>query len=214
MGVLSRVKSVGGNNRPIPSVASAATLALPDDSNVVYVSGSTTVTSLDAGNPRPGRHLTIIGATSASVTFTNTTGSTTAGQMDLGGESILVSAKDILRLVRDNNGVWQLIEFKLNNAVSQSLASAATVTVPSSSDIFVVTGSTDITSLSAQTTGKIRRVTFIGGSSCNVKFTNTNSPSTGQMYLQGTNRILLEQDVLVLILQTDGTWFIESTTIA
>lgn len=212
MGMLDRLKSLAGGHKTLATIASGTTTAVPESDGAFYVSGSATITSLTTPNYCRNRQVTFIGAASASVTFTHTVGSTTAGQMDLGAQSIVLSAKDVLVLFCNENGVWQLVSYKQNNAVSVSLASATTVTLPDHSDFFVVTGTATISTINATTTGKWRRVTFIGAASANVTFSNNNSPSSGQMYLRGTSRTILEDYVLVLLLNPDGTWTLQSST--
>lgn len=210
----ARVKTFLGGKQTLTTLASVATLNVPDDDNGYFISGSATITSLTVAPYLRNRQVTFIGAASASVTFTNTTDSTTAGQMDLGGENIVLSAKDIVTLFCDQNGVWQLVSIRYNNAVSTSVASATTTTVPAVGSFFVITGTATITTLTAATTGKIREVTFIGGASAAAIFTNTESPAAGQMYLRGGDIVLREQYVLTLVLQTDGSWYLKSTTSA
>lgn len=82
MGVIANLKEMGGaadnGLTPIPTIASAAALAIPDDGSVFYISGSTGVTSM-TGSLRPGRIITLIGAASASVAFTGATVTTIPG---------------------------------------------------------------------------------------------------------------------------------------
>jgi hypothetical protein len=107
--------------------------------------------------------------------------------------------------------IWGRLRSVAGGPTIRSLAGAATLYLPDESNVFLVTGSVTVTAL---TSGNWygRRVTLIGGSSAAVTFTNTNSPSSDQMFLQGANILLNEQDVLVLIRQNDGSWFLESTT--
>ena len=212
MGIWSRNKTIMGGHGPLKTVASATTTNVPDTVSAFYISGSATITSLVCTPSLRTRHVTVIGASGASVTFTNTTGSTTANQMDLGGANIVLSAKDVLRLICNENGVWQLAGITYNNAVTHSLASATTTTVPDSSNVFVVTGTATITTLTGTTNAGYRRVLFIGGASAGVVFTNTDSPATGQMWLGGANRLLREQQTIELVLQPTGEWFIVSST--
>lgn len=198
----------------MPTLTAAATLRLPDSSNEILLSGTNTVTSLLSGNTiLPGREVTFVGS-SGVTTFTNTTGTTTNGQMDLGGVNIAISAKDVLCLIQLSNGSWRVVSVRYNNATSNSLASATTTVVPDTGDFFVLTGTATITTLTGTTNSRGRIVTFVGGASCAATFTNTNSPSSGQMFLQGANVVLLEQDVLQLFLNSDGTWYLVNTTAA
>ena len=97
-----------------------------------------------------------------------------------------------------------------------TLASAATLNLPSDDNAFYISGSTTITSLlNADNVIRNRRVLFIGAASAAVTFTNTNTLTTaGEMYLQGSNLTLNEDDVLELLCKSDGTWIILNTTIS
>ena len=96
----------------------------------------------------------------------------------------------------------------------QTRASAATMYLPPDDNCFLVSGSTTITSLVTDTWVRNRRVMLIGAASAAVTFTNTNSPTANQMYLQGANLVLNEDDVLELFCKSDGSWIIVNTTIA
>ena len=96
---------------------------------------------------------------------------------------------------------------------TSTIASASSITLPPQGDKFVVTGSETITSITRTALRNfLQRITFVGGSSAAVTFTNTNSPELGQMFLQGSDVVLNEQDVIVLVPQIDGSWVLESTT--
>lgn len=93
-----------------------------------------------------------------------------------------------------------------------TLASAATLNLPSDDNAFYVSGTTTITSLlNADNVIRNRSVMFIGAASAVVTFTNTNSPTTaGEMYLHGANRTIQEDDVIELICKSDGTWILRN----
>jgi hypothetical protein len=210
MSFQGRLKSIAGGGT-IPTLTAASTLRIPDESTVYLLSGTATVTSLEATRSWPGQHLRLIG-TSGVTTLTNTTGTTTAGQMDLGGANIEIAAKDIVNLIRMNDGTWRLAEARANNAVSVEIASAATLTVPSTSDVFTLTGTETITSITVVDNDRYRELTFIGAASSGVTFTHTTSPSAGQMNLRGDNRYVGEDGVLVLIVKPDNTLLLKSFT--
>lgn len=212
MSFIARIKSLAGGGGTLATLASATTMTVTPNDNAFYVSGSATITSLKAAPSTRNREVVFIGAASAAAVFTHTSGTSTVDQMDLGNQSIVLSANDVLKLFCNENGVWKLVAYTRANSGTTTLASATSTTVPNTNDTFVVTGSATITTLTGTTVTKPRRVTFTGGTSAAVVFTNTNSPSSGQMYLQGASVTLLEQDVLVLILLADGSWLIESTT--
>ena len=87
----------------IPTIASAATLVIPDNVTNMYVSGSTTVTLLSS-TFLPGRVIVIYGT--GGVVLTNTDDTTTLGQMDLGGSNLTLAASDIAALMQRNDGSW------------------------------------------------------------------------------------------------------------
>jgi len=184
---------------------------VPEDTNRVELTGTDTVTSLQAASFTRGREVTFR-QTSGTTTFTNTAGTTTEHLMDLGGSNLALAAGDEVTFYLRPDGVWTVcVPPSRANAGTYSLASSSTVTVPDYSNTFVVTGTATISALTGTTTAGYRRVTFIGGSSAGVTFTHTDSPSTGQMYLAGANRTLREQQVLSLILQPDGWWFVDNS---
>lgn len=87
----------------------------------------------------------------------------------------------------------------------QTLVSATTTDVPDSSNVFLISGSATITSLTAATSTRGRIVYFI--STGTVVFTNTNGASTaGTMDLGGANITLSDTDVLCLYLRSNGAW--------
>lgn len=207
MSIPARAKSIVGGGTT-NTLACATTTAVPDNGNLLFLTGTATITSLTAGITTRNRIVWFEGS-SGTQTFTNTTGTTTAGQMDLGGANIVVSAKDVLVLILRNNGVWHLVEFRRNNTAAGSvstLVSATTLTIPDTANVFFVSGSTTVTalSLSVNTTG--RTIRLIGAANASVTFTNTDAPATnGQMYLRGGNRQLLESTILDLQIISDGT---------
>lgn len=91
-----------------------------------------------------------------------------------------------------------------------TLASAATWQLPGEIiGPFEITGSATVTSLTLPS-GIVqggRIVTFYGGASAAVVFTNTNDTTTaGQMDLGGANITIADQDVLMLMMKNNGTW--------
>lgn len=95
-----------------------------------------------------------------------------------------------------------------------TVASATTIILPENDNVFLVSGSTTITTITVAAPQRNRLVWFIGAASASVSFTNDNSPSTGEMYLQGADRVIQEDDVLCLYCKTDGTWLLVSSTAA
>lgn len=110
MSMWSRVKSMLGGNGELVTVASAATLNLEDKDSANYISGTTTITSLlvSCKAVRNRKH-TFIGASGATVTFTNTNTPTTVGQMYLHGANRVIQEDDVIELYLKNDGTWILL---------------------------------------------------------------------------------------------------------
>ncbi len=211
MTYVARVKTLLGGKGTLTTLASAATLNVPDDENAYYVSGTTTITSLTVAPHLRNRRVTFIGAASASVPFTNTTGSTTAGQMDFGGVTPTLSAGDVFVLFCNENGVWKPISLTFSNAVSQSVASATNMSIGSAADTFVVTGTTRVDTLVATDNDRYRCVVLIGGTGASVAFTNNNAADgDGEMNLRGIDRTLTQDRVMVLVQMPANYWILQS----
>lgn len=119
MGFWSRVKSVHGDpDLAGKTLAAATTLAVPDNLSVVPLTGTATVTSLTAGNYTRGRMVWFYQSDSGTTTFTNSPGTTTVGQMDLGaldaGNSV-VGPTDWLCLYLRTDGTWIRVMPVTNN---------------------------------------------------------------------------------------------------
>lgn len=105
-GFISRTKSASGTlTMPIPTIASATNMAIPDGTDLFYVSGTTAVATLVTAKV-PGRRLTIIGITTTGPAFTNNNDTTTEGQMDLGGSNRTIAPNDVLQLIQKDDGSW------------------------------------------------------------------------------------------------------------
>lgn len=109
MSMWSRLKSLAGGHGALRTLASAATLVIPDDDNAFYVSGTTTITSITVTVSTRNRLLTFIGAASAGVKFTNTNTLTTAGQIFLQGSDRTLNESDVLQLYCQNDGTLILV---------------------------------------------------------------------------------------------------------
>ena len=107
-GFWSRAKSFlgGGKTTTLPS---ATTLVIPDDTNTVFVSGSTTVTKVSVNVSSRNRRLTLIGAASASVLFTNNNTPSSDGQMYLAGANVLLQEDDVLELFVKDTGYITIV---------------------------------------------------------------------------------------------------------
>jgi hypothetical protein len=100
MGAIGNLKNLASPPQPLDA---AATLVLPAGHDSFVMSGTATVTDLQGG--RNGRVVLFRGL-SGTTTFTNTNGTTTRGQMDLGGSNVALAADDILVLVGRSDGSW------------------------------------------------------------------------------------------------------------
>lgn len=112
MSIPGRLKSgAGGDVYPVArnTIPSQAALVLLDWTNVMYVSGTKTVTSLSCPSSLRNRRITLIGAAGASVQFTNTDTLTTAGQMYLRGANRLMGEDTVLELFIKPDGTAILL---------------------------------------------------------------------------------------------------------
>lgn len=106
-GFISRVKSLFGAGSGIAkSVAAATTVYVPDGLAWINMTGTATITALQADVSSRGRLAYFYQSDSGATTFTNTDSTTTANQMDLGGSNITISATDVLVLYLRHDGVW------------------------------------------------------------------------------------------------------------
>jgi hypothetical protein len=105
MGFASRLKSMSGSS-PIRTVAAAAEISIPDDTNVITVTGTTAVTHMHTGSIEPGRRVRIYGGAS-SRDFVNASSTTIPFRFMLGSASeIGLAANDVLELVQLETGAW------------------------------------------------------------------------------------------------------------
>lgn len=117
MAFWSGVKQMfGGAQRGIETLASAATVNVPEEGSVFYMSGTTAITSLICPKTMRGRLVTFIGTSAVGNVFTNTDGTTTEGQMELGGSDLTLGPTSVLQLYcKLSDGSWQLVNYRLNN---------------------------------------------------------------------------------------------------
>ena len=114
-GFMSRVKNAFGANSAINNtVAAATTVYVPDGLSVVNLTGTATITSLQADIGSRGRLVHFIQSDTGATTFTNTDSTTTANQMDLGGSNVVLGQTDVLTLYLQSNGVWLAFYTKNN----------------------------------------------------------------------------------------------------
>ena len=120
MGVLARMKSTHGDGGKQPlNLAAAATVNVPSDSDFFIFTGTATVTSLLALPETRGRIIEFTQAQAGGVTtLTNSPGTTTAGQMDLGSNdsaNVQLTATDTIRLRYRHDGTWLRVGNEANN---------------------------------------------------------------------------------------------------
>lgn len=108
MGFMARIKSLAGGNGQVPSIASATTVNLPNDSNAFLLTGTTTITSLICDPRSRNRMVTFFGTTSTAATFTNTN-SPAANKMYLHGANRTIQDDDVIQLYCKNDGTWILM---------------------------------------------------------------------------------------------------------
>lgn len=72
MSMWSRLKSIAGGDRTNYTLAAATTVVVPDDSNLFYLTGTATVTALNAGGSTRNRVVTFVQSDSGATTLTNT----------------------------------------------------------------------------------------------------------------------------------------------
>lgn len=106
MSMSSRLKSMAGGDTLGFTVAAATATTMPDSSNVIYLTGTATITSLNASNSTRNRICWFYQSDAGTTTFTNTNNTTTAGQMDLGGTNIAVGPTDVLVMLLRTDGSW------------------------------------------------------------------------------------------------------------
>lgn len=210
-----RVAQFFGGRSSQTNYAAAATIVVPDNASWINLTGTATVTSLQVPNTARNRIVVFYQSDTGATTFTNTSGTSTQHLMDLKGSNITLPQYGTLVLRCRNDGSWVKVAADIMPTTSGStVASATTTVIPDTGNIFYLSGSATITTLTGTTTAYPRRVTLIGAASAAVVLTNTDAPSSGQMYLRGSNRLLNESTVIDLILQTDGSWIIAGGTMS
>lgn len=94
----------GGGAGGFSALTAATTLSVPNGTVSGSVTGTATVTSISTAL-QPGQKLTLYGI-SGTCTFTNTNGTSTEGQMDLGGQNYELSTAVTLELIQRADGSW------------------------------------------------------------------------------------------------------------
>lgn len=106
----SRMKSRAGG-QPVKVLASASSLFLPDDSDIINLTGTATVTSLTGHSASRGRTVRLRQSDTGVTTFANTNTPTTAGQMYLHGVNLVLQKSNVIELFYNNDGTWDLVNF-------------------------------------------------------------------------------------------------------
>lgn len=107
MGVIARLKQIGGTGRQLPTLTAAAALVIQPDTSEAFLSGTTNITSISAGQDiLPGRRITLIRSGTGIPTFLNTPGTTTAGLADFGMTGTTFQLTDSVTLAQRNDGSW------------------------------------------------------------------------------------------------------------
>lgn len=115
MSFIARLKSLFGEIDRVYELNadSMSDLGIPEGVGTIYLSCTSTQTVTTIGaNLRiiPNRILRIYGV-AGTTTFTNNDGTTTKGQMDLGGSNRAVAATDVLELMQRADGTWVRTNF-------------------------------------------------------------------------------------------------------
>lgn len=102
----ARMKSTAGGDTLNTPLTAAATLYVPDDTNMVYLEGTDTVTALVADPRTRNRIVVFVQSDSGTTTFTNTNNPTATDLMDLGGSNVALAQTDALILLLKSDGTW------------------------------------------------------------------------------------------------------------
>lgn len=107
-GFMARIKDLFGSNGSsgAVTVAAATTVYVPDWMGWVPMTGTATITTLNADISGRRRLVYFYQSDSGATTFTNTDGTTTAGKMDLGGSNVVLGQTDVLCLRLHSDGSW------------------------------------------------------------------------------------------------------------
>lgn len=109
-------QTFGGSNRGLATLTAAATVVVPEEGAIFYMSGTTAITSLLCSKQMRGRSVTFVGTTNAGNVFTNTDSATAEGTMDLGGNDVTLGPASVLQLYcKPENGAWVMQDFQFNN---------------------------------------------------------------------------------------------------
>jgi hypothetical protein len=107
MSVWARLKSIAGGDRVDTDVAQGTTIVVPDNTNLVYITGSASVTvaTLKGNASTANRLVTFVQKGTGTTTFENDD-TPAANQMDLGGSNRALGQHDVLCLLLKPDGTW------------------------------------------------------------------------------------------------------------
>lgn len=106
----ARVSQLFGGRSGTTTLASAATMYIPDNTSVIYVTGTTTVTSLLLSDRSSyNRIIFFAGGSGCLCNFTNTNTPTTEGQMSLRGSNQQLTEGVWMALYVGTDRTWQLV---------------------------------------------------------------------------------------------------------
>lgn len=110
----ARVAQLFGGRSGETTLASAATLYIPDNASVVSVTGTTTITALQPSDPVGVNRMVLFrGGTSTGsstmVKFTNTNTTTAAYQMSLRGSDQTLTEGQWMALYFKTDRTWELV---------------------------------------------------------------------------------------------------------
>lgn len=115
MGVIARLKQMGGTGRPVPSLTAAASLTIQPDTAEASLSGTTQINAIDTGRDiTPGRKLTFYRGAADIPLFLNTPGTTAAGLVDFGQTDTTFQLLDSVTLTQTNTGSWRRTDSPTN----------------------------------------------------------------------------------------------------
>jgi hypothetical protein len=113
---MGKVKGRIGNEKEIRSLASAATLVVPNVGSQFQLTGTTAISAIDSGPVRAGRQITLLGPATSTITLTGTAISgATSGQIALAAASRSLANQDVTILEQNASGVW--LEASFNHVI-------------------------------------------------------------------------------------------------
>ena len=106
MSIWQRTKSTSGRQKTLPELTAAATLTIPDTSNVFTVTGTTGITGMHSASIWPGRQITLLGTHATGPAFTDTAiASTAVDKIHLSAALTLILGASVT-FTQGINGSW------------------------------------------------------------------------------------------------------------